>query len=319
MFNIKLCTQYKVKNKENCNKYGTIYSFTESGFIELMLNNLLLSKKYKISKKLQVCSDRQLHIVKTRKQPKEKYILKVMDNDKMTKKEDLLHFLKYSMNSFILKCQEYGVYEYDKQCYFYMIYTYFEGMSLTEYLANNKNLHEDELKHIFHKIIHLVKYLHNNDVVHSDLKLDNLLINEKKDIMIIDFDLSFICHNSDGMVFDGSFGTLKYIAPESYDVCIYSKKSDIWQLGVILFILITFNYPVDTGGELDLDFYDNSCNFYGYNRFKKIRMDLLAETIDKKKYSREWIDIVYQMLMFNDKERIGIQDLVTLFEKKLMI
>lgn len=315
MFNIKQYTQQIVKNKENINKYENIYPFTDRNFIELMLNNLLLNKKYKISKKIRDYPDRQLYLIKMKK-TKEKFILKIIDNDKMIEKKDLLYFLENNTNQFILKCHEYGIYDYNKH-YFYMIYNYFEGITLTEYISYNKNLKEDELKYIFHKIIQLVKYLHDNNVVHTDLKLDNLLINEKKNIMIIDFDLSFICCNSDGMVFDGSFGTLKCIAPESYDVHVYSKKSDIWQLGVILFNLITFDYPIDTGE--DLNFYNNSCNFYGYNRFKKIRMDLLIENIEKKKYSEEWIDIVHKMLMFNDKERLNIQDIVSLFEKKLII
>ena len=318
MFNIKLYTQQIVKNKENISKYKNTYSFTDHNFIELMLNNLSLNKKYKLLKKIRVYTDRQLYIIKMRK-TKKKFILKIIDNDKMIKKKDLLYFLENNTNPFILKCHEYGIYDYNKHCYFYMIYTYFEGTTLTEHLSHNKDLKEDDLKYIFHKIIQLVKYLHDNNVVHSDLKLDNLLINEKKDIMIIDFDLSFICHNSDGMVFNGSFGTLKYIAPESYDVHVYSKKSDIWQIGVILFILITFDYPIDTGKEFDFNLYDNSYNFYGYNRFKKIRIELLIECVGKKKYSKEWIDIVHKMLMFNDKERLSIQDITSLFEKKLII
>lgn len=318
MFNIKLYIQRIIKSKENVNKYEDTCYFTNHNFIELMLNNLSLNKKYNLSKKIRVYPDRQLHIIKMKK-TKEKFILKIIDNDKMMQKEDLLYFLENNTNPFILKYHEYGIYEHNKNCYFYMIYTYFEGTTLANHLSYNKNFREDELKYIFHKIIKLVKYLHDNNVVHSDLKLENLLINEKKDIIVIDFDLSFICYNSDGIVFDGSFGTLKYIAPESYDVHVYSKKSDIWQIGVILFILITFDYPIDIGEEFNLDFYNNSCNFYGYNKFKTIRMDLLTQNVEKKKYSKEWIDIVHQMLMFNDKERLDIQDIMLLFEKKLMI
>lgn len=84
---------------------------------------------------------------------------------------------------------------------------------------------------------------HSQNVLHRDLKLDNLLLTEDlKTVKLCDFGVSRIM--KDGDVVIGQCGTPAYIAPEILRDRGYSGlKADIWSLGVILYALVTNNVP----------------------------------------------------------------------------
>ena len=91
-----------------------------------------------------------------------------------------------------------------------------------------------------------MKYLHNHRVIHRDLKLGNLFLNEKMEIKIGDFGLAT------KLEFEGErkrtiCGTPNYIAPEVLEGKQgHSYEVDIWSLGVIIYTLIIGKPPFET-------------------------------------------------------------------------
>nr|QBK88749.1 MAG: CAMK family serine/threonine kinase [Mimivirus LCMiAC01] len=188
----------------------------------------------------------------------------------------------------------------------YFVYEYFDGKTLNEYILDNYNkIGEDDIKKIFMKIVNAVNFLHSNNIIHCDLKLDNILINDKQDIKIIDFDLSKIC--KDEYLSENIFGTMQYIAPESYDLCIYSKKSDIWSLGIILYIFITKKFPYNS----DFPIVNSHDNMYRRNRFKHSDLHKMKEKIKESNYSENVVKLISMMLTFEDNKRIIMDDILT--------
>ncbi|CAI0410511.1 unnamed protein product [Linum tenue] len=85
--------------------------------------------------------------------------------------------------------------------------------------------------------------LHSANIVHRDLKPENcLFLNEKDDsaLKIMDFGLSSVEEFTDPVV--GLFGSIDYVSPEALAQGRISSKSDMWSLGVILYILLS-GYP----------------------------------------------------------------------------
>ena len=81
--------------------------------------------------------------------------------------------------------------------------------------------------------------MHNIDIVHRDLKIDNILYNES--VKIIDF--GFSSHTFDKKLTQYC-GTLNYMAPEIISKEPYwGKQIDIWALGILLYYLSVGKYP----------------------------------------------------------------------------
>ena len=123
-------------------------------------------------------------------------------------------------------------YEYDEKKYSQFLYIQMElcKTTLTKYLDNNKGLSNSEKKNIVLQIARGIKYIHNNDVIHRDLKPNNILIGKDDKIKISDFGLATSAyHNKLETV-----GTFGYIAPETFQKGIYSKQSDLYSFGIII-------------------------------------------------------------------------------------
>jgi polo-like kinase 1 len=91
-----------------------------------------------------------------------------------------------------------------------------------------------------------MKYLHSHRVIHRDLKLGNLFLNDKMEIKVGDFGLAT------KLEFDGErkrtiCGTPNYIAPEVLEGKQgHSYEVDVWSLGVIMYTLIIGKPPFET-------------------------------------------------------------------------
>lgn len=120
-----------------------------------------------------------------------------------------------------------------------------EGGELFERIVKSR-ISESTVKLYFYQILLAVQYLHDNGIIHRDLKLENVLLsstNEECCIKITDFGQSKILGETSLM--RTLCGTPTYLAPEVLNTAGtggYSKAVDYWSLGVILFICLS-GYP----------------------------------------------------------------------------
>jgi len=101
---------------------------------------------------------------------------------------------------------------------------------------------DSETKKIFKQIIKAIKYSHSKEVVHRDIKLENILMDSHGKVTVIDFGLCDIVKR--GTHSQRFCGSIDYVAPEllsrsSYD----AYKSDVFSLGVVLYTLLFAEFP----------------------------------------------------------------------------
>ncbi len=129
---------------------------------------------------------------------------------------------------------------------YFNVMEFVEGESLKDYLRKKKKLSWKEFKPIFFQILDGVKTLHNNNIIHRDLKPSNILITKKGKVKIVDFGLSKDLEDETKTSSIGEItGTPHYIPPEQVIGEPLGFYSDLYQLGVILFQVITGKLPYD--------------------------------------------------------------------------
>eukprot|EP00049_Salpingoeca_infusionum_P012231 m.221632 g.221632 ORF g.221632 m.221632 type:complete len:1107 (-) comp15129_c0_seq6:496-3816(-) len=92
------------------------------------------------------------------------------------------------------------------------------------------------------QLICAVSYLHSINIVHRDIKLENILLDFKNNVRLTDFGLSNQRPDS-STLFDTWCGSLAYSAPELLGKKPYGESVDIWGIGVCLYVMLTASLP----------------------------------------------------------------------------
>nr|CAD7415266.1 unnamed protein product [Timema poppensis] len=108
-----------------------------------------------------------------------------------------------------------------------VIIVVFVSIELGNYLVENGRMNEKEARRIFQQIVAAVHYCHTRQIVHRDLKAENLLLDLDKDIKLADF--GFSNHFQPGQKMSTWCGSPPYAAPELFEGREYDgPKTDIW-------------------------------------------------------------------------------------------
>ena len=129
----------------------------------------------------------------------------------------------------------YYVYEGDQHIYMVMDIMY--GRELFDRVLAQKYYSEENSAKILKKLLEMLKYLEKKEVVHRDIKLENILLEFEDDdcnIKLADFGLASLMKDLDPSI---RCGTPGYVAPEVLCDKEYDYKADIFSTGVALFIL----------------------------------------------------------------------------------
>jgi len=134
----------------------------------------------------------------------------------------------------------------------FIIMELMEGGELYEEIVKRKSFTEKDASYIMMQLFSALEYLHKNDIVHRDLKLENLLLTKKDhlEIKLADFGLSKVYT---GEAMQTACGTPYYVAPEILTGDGYNKKIDTWAAGVLLYVLLSGRLPFS--GETDVDLF----------------------------------------------------------------
>ena len=135
----------------------------------------------------------------------------------------------------------------------YLIMAYCPAGSCVKRVGNTT---EEEIWHLIRDVAAGLAYLHEKDIVHQDIKPDNILINSDGNYLITDFGISTRARSTlrkSVMSTNTSAGTLAYMGPERFSAQpAPTKASDIWSLGAMTYELIEgiTPFPTDLGGGM---------------------------------------------------------------------
>ncbi|WUR04795.1 serine/threonine-protein kinase [Vairimorpha necatrix] len=191
--------------------------------------------------------------------------------------------------------------------YYFLIFEYVNGKQLYDLIVDEGFLQEKVARRYFRQIVSAISYIHNNSIVHRDLKIENILLDENDNIKIIDFGLSNFYDNK--MLLNTFCGSLYFAAPELLKGNRYcGPEIDIWSLGVILFVLLNGSVPFDDKEVTQLQDKIKAGNFQFTNGISEDSKDLVIKMLQPNPLSRihlpqvlehRWINIGYDIPINN--------------------
>ena len=274
--------------------------------IKVSINNLvneiqgLPTMKYKVTNKIGEGSYGAVYLafnIYTKQKVAIKRIVKNEEN-KIDELELIneINILKKLSHPNILKIIEF----YQSEHSYYIITDHCSNGELYDQIKYKYN--ENQLAVLFYQMLSGIAYLHAHNIVHRDLKLENILISEievdKKTndrffwIKIIDFGTAKIFEKNKKE--KSVVGSSYYIAPEVLKKS-YNEKCDTWSIGVILYMLIVGRAPFD-GVDDDEIISNIKKGKYNSNHKKLIES------------SKEVQDLVKKLLLVDSKKRLSAID-----------
>jgi serine/threonine protein kinase len=138
----------------------------------------------------------------------------------------------------------------------YMVLEKIDGFSLRQQLESNETIEFNRVLEIGIKISDALAHIHKHDILHRDLKPDNILVRrEDGEVFLTDFGIAKVVDGENSLTKTGDFiGTPYYMSPEQIDgdKDRLGPTADIWSLGVLLYQLATDTLPFDGSNSMEL-------------------------------------------------------------------
>ncbi|XP_025864093.2 serine/threonine-protein kinase 33 isoform X1 [Vulpes vulpes] len=187
------------------------------------------------------------------KETETKWAIKKVNKDKAGSSavkllEREVNILKSVKHKHIIHLEQ--VFETPKKMY--LVMELCEDGELKEILDRKGHFSENETRWIIQSLASAIAYLHSKDIVHRDLKLENIMVkssftddnNEMNlNIKVTDFGLAVKKHGRSEAMLQTTCGTPIYMAPEVINAHDYSQQCDIWSIGVIMYTLLCGEPP----------------------------------------------------------------------------
>jgi len=181
--------------------------------------------------------------------------------------------------------------------YFYLVLECVSGKDLFNFISKNK-LEERHVQYLFKQIIKGIRYLHEVlGVVHRDIKLENIMMsNDSMSAFLmgnaipkfIDFGLSKVLLPDERS--SDPYGTLMYCSPEIILGKPHTQMTDIWSMGIVLYVLLTNRMPFVTldRKETSRNIVQQRINFNqsSWFRVSNAAKDLVSRLLDKNQETR---------------------------------
>ncbi|EAR85704.2 Serine/Threonine kinase domain protein (macronuclear) [Tetrahymena thermophila SB210] len=275
------------KNGEYQSQYKRVTEYKNAA-INFSQNQLITIKDYQFSmnKKIGQGAFSQVFLGHKRLNPNFPVAVKIIDLQKQSKfQEEIEICLKINGNKNILRIYDYHLEKSNNKCYLFLEFC--EGGNLE---SINNTITRRQAIIYFRQILDGMKELLRHKIIHRDIKLENILINEGQ-IKISDFGLSKQVQNNLLDVNSIKCGTPSTMAPEIFfshtSYPSYNNKCDVWSLAVILHEMFYKVHPFNMNKEM-------------LRKFQRIQVEHKCDIVE---------DFLSKSLVYNQKKRMSLEEI----------
>ena len=167
-----------------------------------------------------------------------------------------------------------------------------ENGDLLDYINSKKRLSERTARSFFRDMVSAITSTHRRDIVHRDIKCENLLLDANYKLKISDF--GFARFAKDSELLETYCGSFAYAAPEIIRGEPYSgKKSDVWSMGVVLYAMVCGKLPFKDGD------------------FRSLLRQITAGISFHSDVSENCKDLIMKILVLSPTERLPVSEILS--------
>lgn len=133
---------------------------------------------------------------------------------------------------------------------YYIVMEYVDGYTLKDIIKTKAPFTNEEVLGISIQIANALEVAHSNNIVHRDIKPQNILVTKEGGIKVTDFGIARA--TTSNTITTDTMGSVHYFSPEQARGGYVDFKSDIYSLGIIMFEMVTGKLPFDGDGVVQL-------------------------------------------------------------------
>lgn len=134
----------------------------------------------------------------------------------------------------------------------YIVMEYIDGITLKEYLDQQKEIKWKEAIHFTVQILRALQHAHEKGIVHRDIKPQNIMLLQDGTIKVTDFGIARFSRSETRTMTDKAIGSVHYISPEQARGDITDEKADLYSVGVMLYEMITGQLPFEADNAVSV-------------------------------------------------------------------
>lgn len=271
----------------------------------------IFNKKYNIVKSLGEGHTSKVYLAQDINNSQTQVAIKVLKEEFLTKEKDaiksveseiqILRSLKHQGIISLFEYGDQGVVEKPSgrviNNMVFLIMEFVQGGLLFDVCQTLGAMGEDAGRFFANQMLDAMEYMHSSRVVHRDLKLENILIDDKMNLKLADF--GFACYKNIDCL-KSYRGTFTYMAPEIKEGKQYNgTQVDLFSFGVILFIIVQGIFP----------FKEARTEEYFYNLICTGQTDLYFNKTNATGLSAEFKDLILALFSFDGAKRPSISQI----------
>ena len=127
----------------------------------------------------------------------------------------------------------------------YMVKEYVDGLTLKEYIQRRHHMNSDEIVKVTLKIAEALKAAHASNIIHRDIKPQNVLVTPKGEVKVTDFGIAKFTNSGTITDHKETMGSVHYLSPEQARGLPVDERSDLYSLGITMYEMAVGRPPFD--------------------------------------------------------------------------
>lgn len=134
----------------------------------------------------------------------------------------------------------------------YIVMEYVEGITLKEYIEQQKIISWKEAVHFVTQILRALQHAHDKGIIHRDIKPQNIMLLQNGNIKVTDFGIARFSRSETRTMTESAIGSVHYISPEQARGEITDDKADLYSVGVVLYEMLTGQLPFQSDSAVSV-------------------------------------------------------------------